>query len=325
MLRIPPGHAVTVVCMTDISHRRGFLKATLATAAAASFAQFAPLVALARQSEKQLTTTQLDDRLVVISGAGANVVAMKAPEGALLVDGGVEARSHELVKRALKETGTRKVHTLINTHWHPEQTGSNERLGKAGARIISHVNTQLWLGYANDVPWQDKKWGPLSKNGLPNDITYGDGAVEFGGEHIAYKYLLQAHTDGDLAVHFKESNVIAAGGVVSSDGWPVIDYKTGGWINGLVEGLRELIRMSDASTKIVPANGPVIGKADLEAQLKMYQTISQRMTQLLRKGMGPEEVLAAGVTREFDAQWGEPTKFVTLAFKSLWGHMAPDA
>jgi glyoxylase-like metal-dependent hydrolase (beta-lactamase superfamily II) len=284
-----------------------------------------PLAALARDSKKELTTTRLDDKLVVISGAGANVVAMKAPDGALLVDGGLERRSGDLVKLALEETGARKVHTLINTHWHPEQTGSNERIGKTGARIISHVNTQLWLGYANDVPWQDKKWGPLSKQGLPNDITYGDGAIEFGGEHIEYKYLLQAHTDGDLAVRFKESNVIAAGGVVSADGWPVIDYKTGGWINGLVEGLRELIRMSDANTKIVPANGPVVGKADLEAQLKMYQTISQRMIQLLRKGMGPEEVLNAGVTKEFDAQWGEPTKFVTLAFKSLWGHMAPDA
>jgi glyoxylase-like metal-dependent hydrolase (beta-lactamase superfamily II) len=311
--------------MTDISHRRAFLKATLGTAAAATVAEFVPLAALARDSKPDLTTTRLNDKLVVVSGAGANVVAMTAPDGALLVDGGVEARSGDLVKLALKETGAKKVHTLINTHWHPEQTGSNERLGKAGARIISHVNTQLWLGYANDVPWQDKKWGPLSKKGLPNDITYGDGTIELGGEHIEYKYLLQAHTDGDLAVHFKDSNVIAAGGVVSADGWPVIDYKTGGWINGLVDGLRELIEMSDANTKIVPANGPVIGKADLEAQLKMYQTISQRMSQLLRKGMGPEEVLAAGVTKEFDAKWGEPTKFVELAFKSLWGHMAPDA
>ena len=311
--------------MIDLSYRRSFLRATLGTAAAATLTQFAPLTVLARDSKTELTTTRLNDKLVVISGAGANVVAMKSSDGALLVDGGVEARSGELIKLALRETGAKKVHTLINTHWHPEQTGSNERLGKDGARIISHVNTKLWLGYANDVPWQDKKWGPLSARGLPNDTTYSDGAIEFGGEHIEYLYLLQAHTDGDLAVHFKESNVIAAGGAVSSDSWPVIDYKTGGWIGGLMDGLADLIQLCDANTKVVPANGPVVGKAELEEQLKMYQTISQRMKQLLRKGMGPEEVLAAGPTKEFDAKWGEPTKFVTLAFKSLWGHMAPDA
>ena len=122
--------------MTDISHRRSFLKATLGTAAAATVAQFVPLAALAREGKTAtLTTTRLNEKLVVLSGAGANVVAMPSAEGALLVDGGVEARSSDLVKLALKETGAKKVHTLINTHWHPEQTGSNERLGKAGARI----------------------------------------------------------------------------------------------------------------------------------------------------------------------------------------------
>jgi cyclase len=311
--------------MTHIAHRRGFLKATLGTAAAASFTQFVPLEALARDSKTALTVTKLSDRLVLISGAGANVVAMGSPEGALLVDGGLQERSAELVKLALKETGAKKVHTLFNTHWHPEQTGSNERLGKAGARIIAHENTKLWLGYATPVPWQEKPWGPLPPKALPNDTTFASGKIEFGGEHIEYGYLLQAHTDGDLYVHFRESNVIVAGGVVSADGWPVIDYKTGGWIGGLVEGLRDLANVADANTKIVPANGPVITKAELEEQQKMYATISQRMNGLLRKGMGPEEVLAANPTKEFDAKWGDPTKFVTLAFKSLWGHMAPDA
>jgi cyclase len=311
--------------MTHIAHRRGFLKATLGTAAAAALTQFGAPVAVARDSKTPLTATRLSDKLVLIGGAGANVVAMSGPDGALLVDGGLQSRSAELVKLALKETGAKKVHTLFNTHWHPEQTGSNERLGKTGARIIAHENTKLWLGYANAVPWQEKTWGPLPPKALPNDTTFGNGKIEFAGEHIEYGYLLQAHTDGDLYVHFKEANVLVAGGVVSAEGWPAIDYKTGGWIGGLVEGLRDLAKVADADTKIVPANGPVITKADLEEQQKMYQTINQRMNQLLRKGMGPEEVLAANVTKEFDAKWGDPTPFVNLAFRSLWGHMAPDA
>jgi hypothetical protein len=69
----------------------------------------------------------------------------------------------------------------------------------------------------------------------------------------------------------------------------------------------------------------VITKADLEAQRDMYATIFDRMGKLLRKGMGPEEVLASAPTKEFDAKWGEPTVFVDQAFKSLWGHFAPDA
>ena len=311
--------------MNNLANRRRFLTATLGTAAAATFTQFVPATALARAAKTPLSATRLSDTLIVISGAGANVVALAGPEGALLVDGGTEARSADLVKLALKETGAKKVHTLFNTHWHPEQTGSNERLGKAGARIIAHENTKLWLGYANPVPWQDEEWGPLPAKALPNDTTFDGGKIELGGQHIEYGYLLQAHTDGDLYVFFREANVIVAGGAVSSEGWPVIDYKTGGWINGMVDGLRTLGGVGDANTKIVPANGPVVGKADLEAQVKMYGTIAQRLSQLLRKGLGPDEVLAANPTKEFDEKMGDPTKFVTLAFKSLWGHMAPDA
>jgi cyclase len=311
--------------MTHIAHRRRFLQAALGSAAAATLTQFVPRAAHARDSKAPLTATKLSDRLTLISGAGANVVAMGSPEGALLVDGGLEARSAELVKFALKETGAKKVHTLFNTHWHPEQTGSNERIGKAGARIIAHENTKLWLGYPNPVPLQDKTWGPLPPKALPNATTFDSGSIEFGGEQIEYGYLLQAHTDGDLYVYFKQSNVIAAGGAVSSEGWPIIDYKTGGWITGLVDGLRDLGRVGDANTRIVPANGPVITKKELEEQRAMYQTIAQRLNGLLRKGMGPEEVLAAAPTKEFDAKWGEPTEFVNLAFRSLWGHAAPDA
>jgi glyoxylase-like metal-dependent hydrolase (beta-lactamase superfamily II) len=307
------------------ANRRGFLKATLGGAAAVSLYQLASAPAVARDARTALTATRLNDHISVISGAGANVVAMSGPEGALLVDGGLEERSGELVKLALKETSAKRVHTLINTHWHPEQTGSNERLGKSGARIIAHENTKLWLGYSNPVPLKDTKYGPLPPKALPNDTTFNSGKLEFGSEHVEYGYLLQAHTDGDLYVFLRDANVLATGGVVSAEGWPVVDYNTGGWLGGLVDGLKSLIKVADANTKIVPANGPVITRADLEAQRDMYAAIFDRLGKLLRKGMGPDEVVAANPTKEFDAKWGEPTQFVTMAFKSLWGHFAPDA
>jgi glyoxylase-like metal-dependent hydrolase (beta-lactamase superfamily II) len=310
--------------MTLIDTRRGFLKATLGSAAAASLTQWASFPAFAREKSTALTSVKLNDRISVISGAGANVVVASGPDGALLVDGGLEARSGELVKLALAQASAKRVHTLINTHWHPEQTGSNLRLGKEGARIIAHENTKLWLGYANPLPGLEQTYGPLPAKALPNETTFASGKLEFG-QQVEYGYLLQAHTDGDLYVRFPDSNVLVAGGAVSAEGWPLIDYNTGGWLGGLVEGLKELIKVSDAKTQIVPANGPVITRADLEAQRDMYAAILDRLGKLLRKGMSPAEAIAANPTKEFDAKWGEPAVFVTLAFKSLWGHFAPDA
>jgi glyoxylase-like metal-dependent hydrolase (beta-lactamase superfamily II) len=313
-----------------VHDRRTFLGAALnyalGSAAAASLAQWAAPPALAKEKATPLAVAKLNDRVSVISGAGANVVAISGPDGALLVDGGLQSRSSELLQLALQATGAKRVHTLVNTHWHPEQTGSNEKLGKAGAKIFAHENTKLWLGYANPVPLTDKTYGPLPAKALPNETTFGaPGKLDFGGQTVQYGYLLQAHTDGDLYVFLPESNVLIAGGALSGEGWPVIDYQTGGWIGGLVEGLKTLLEVGDANTQIVPANGPVLKRADLEAQRDMYAAIYDRLQKLLRKGLGPDEVVAQNPTQEFDAKWGDPAAFTTLAFKSLWGHMAPDA
>ena len=63
----------------------------------------------------------------------------------------------------------------------------------------------------------------------------------------------------------------------------------------------------------------------LQAQRDMYMTIFDRCVKLLVKGQGPEEVVAAQPAKEFAGDWGNPDVFVEAAFKSLWGHYAPDA
>jgi glyoxylase-like metal-dependent hydrolase (beta-lactamase superfamily II) len=315
--------------MAAISDRRAFIKAVLGSAAGVSLSSLAISRADARAASSPIAATPINDRLTLITGAGGNVVAARGTEGALLVDGGLTERSGELLKVVSKvvskERASRRVHTLFNTHWHPEQTGSNERLGNSGTRIIAHENTKLWLGYENAVLGQNRTYGPLPPKARPNDTTYGSGKITFDNEQVEYGYLLQAHTDGDIYVFFPESNVLVTGGAVSGAGWPMIDYQTGGWIGGVVEGLKTLIARSDAQTRIVPANGPLLTRADLESQRDMYAAIYDRLQKLLRKGMGPQEVIDAAPTKEFDAKWGDSQMFVTLAFKSLWGHFAPDA
>lgn len=308
--------------MTLLHERRHFLLG-LAAGVAMTQAPFASAWAQSRRAA--LVSTPLPGGLFLISGAGGNVVVGHDDQGALLVDGGTAERAAELHKLALRETGVKRVHTLINTHWHPEQTGSNERVGKAGAKIIAHENTRLWLTVANPLVGQTGTYGPLAAAARPNATTYSSGSLELDGERVEYGYLLQAHTDGDLYVHFTETNVLAAGDVVCNDGWPVIDWRTGGWISGMVNGLTKLVAVSDAQTRIVPGRGPVLSRAELEKQRDMYATIYERLETLMLQGMGPEEAVAAKPTAEFDSGRGDPTQFVTLAFQSIWGHLAPNA
>jgi glyoxylase-like metal-dependent hydrolase (beta-lactamase superfamily II) len=303
--------------------RRLFIQRALQGAALASVSGVVstPLLAAA----PAIKSTELASNLFLITGAGANVVAFGNKEGVLLVDGGLAQSSGALLKEVSKVFGTSKVSVLFNTHWHPEQTGSNERIGKTGATIISHENTKLWLSRPIKTGWLPKPYGPLPPKARPTKTTYTADSLSFAGEEIEYGYMLQAHTDGDLYVFFKNANVLVTGGVVSADGWPRLDWETGGWMGGLVAGYDKLLKVSNANTKVVPADGPVIARGDLEGHRKMYMTVYERLVAGLNKGLGPDEVVASEPAKEFAPQWGEPNVFVESGFRSLWGHFAPDA
>jgi cyclase len=305
--------------------RRGFLQVAAATSAGAALAAHSLDTAWAGGKKVSLQVVPLNGGLSLVTGAGGNVVVMGSPEGALLVDGGNADHSAALLKLALKLSGAKRVHTLFNTHWHPDQTGSNERVAKTGGRIIAQENTRLWLGRRIVTEWLPAGFGPLPKQALPNKSFYTTDSIDFGGDKLAFGHLGQAHTDGDLYVHFTRANVLVAGGVVASDGWPLLDWQTGGWIGGLVAAYDRLLKVADDKTVVIPANGAPVSRKDLQANREMFFQIFDRCVKQLVKGMGPEECADTQPAKEYEARFGASREFVLASFKSLWGHYAPDA
>ena len=291
--------------------RRHFLGA-LAGAAGAS---------LCRAQATPLAATKLTENIIQITGAGSNVLAVIGADSVLLVDGGVKDRSEELLKFVSQQSGGRRVETLFNTHWHPEHTGSNEALGKAGAKIIASENTKLWLSTEIDFGWQKKTFEPVPKAALPNQTFYTSGKVTFGKEQVEYALMPQAHTDGDIYVFFPGPNILVAGDVVSVGSYPVLDYTTGGWIGGMVAAQKTLLQLTDMDTRIIPGTGPVQNKADLQALNDMCNTLRDRFLKLMKQGMGPKELIAAKPTKEYDQKWGDPELFIANAYMGLWGHV----
>ena len=264
-----------------------------------------------------------DDLFVIRIQGEANVVAQATGGGVLLVDGCSANGSAALMKAVAGLPNGGPVHTLINTHWHPEQTGSNEVIGKAGKTIIAQENTRLWLNADVTWPWNGQRFKRLPKIAQPNKTFYDTGQLESG---LRYGYIPDcAHTDGDLYVHFPKQNILAVGDVVSNDGWPVVDWTTGGWIGGMVGGLQRVLSLVNDQTRIVPGRGPMMTLADLKVQFDMYQAVYDRLSKLLNSGRGPTEAVEARPTKEFDAKMGNPDEFVRRAFESLWAYVTPDA
>ena len=270
------------------------------------------------QSGQPLTTTKIADKFTLIGGAGINVIAVDGADGLLVVDGGLA----EHRAGVLKALGAKPVQVLFNTHWHPEVTGLNAAAGEAGAKIVSHENTRLWLGAEIIVKWQNNRaYDPLPKTARPNDTFYATGKLTFGDEPVEYGYMLQAHTDGDAYVFFPRANVLAGGDVLSVGRYPILDYSTGGWVGGLSDGLKTLLKVANKDTKIVPGYGPVMTYGDLEAHSEVFAKCREILVGLIRKGLGPKEMVAAPPLKEFDAMFGDPELFISNAYWGLWGHV----
>ena len=316
--------------------RRDILRGAISGAAGLALGSpVGRLIAQSQTTPAAAETLRLNDDLFVIRIPGeANVVAQTSANGVLLVDGASAAASDALMKAVASLPSGGAVHTLVNTHWHPEQTGSNEVLGKAGKTIIAHENTRLWLTTDVTWTWNGKQFKRLSKIAQPNKTFYTKGKLDIKERRqgvpvdsaIEYGYIPDAaHTDGDLYVYFPTQNVLAVGDVISAQGWPVVDYVTGGWIGGIVGGLQRLQTIANEETRIVPGRGPVLGMKDLKAQADMYATIYDRLSTMLNRGRGPSEAVAAQPAKEFAAQMGNPDEFVRRAFESLWAYLSPDA
>jgi cyclase len=299
--------------------RREFLQALAGTAALAlpriTGAQAGPSAPLAP------FTTKLGERVTLITGAGNNVIALAGDNGSLLVDAGDAAHASDVLKSA------GRVSTVFNTHYHLESTGANDAMATAGAKIVAHLNTKLWMTQEIIRDWEGRKvYPPRAKAALPTETFRAAsgamlGEISFGAERIEYGLLTQAHTDGDLFVHFKNANVLAVGDAVQPGRLPALDWFCGGWIGGMQNAQKALLDRADDQTKIVPAAGPVMTKADLQANHATIVRIREKLVGLLKKGQGAQNMIDARAVDEFkDVMPGDAATFLYCAYRGLWAH-----
>lgn len=306
------------------SRRHFLLTGTRALGAAALGGTLAPL-APAQQAGGDITRIDLGYAWV-LQGAGGNVFTIPGmnEDGCLMVDGGLAAHSGALLDAVFDITGQDRVHTLINTHFHPEQTGSNERAGMDGARIFAHENTRICLENAVLSANFEGRYGPLLEPGIPNEVTRGNGTMKFAGQEIIYGYLPAAHTNGDLFLYFPMLDTLVAGGPVTAGQWPILDIRQGAWMGGLLRAYETLSDVVSADTVVVPAHGPIISGTDVLRMRAMFTLIHLKLAEELNKGMGPDDILAMGLFKEYEDEFGDNSRFLDHAHRSLQLAYVPD-
>jgi len=282
----------------------------------------APLLR-AQQPSAAGGVSRLTDKIAVLpggDGGASNVVAFSTGDGLLLVDSGVPKYGDKLVAALKGVAANSKVNTLFNTHYHLDQTGNNELFAASGAKIIAHDVTRQWMSTDYWVPAEERYEKTRPKAAWPTETFFNTGSMKSGGEQIEYGYLLSAHTNGDMYVHFKDSNVLVVGDVASPVKDPELDWPTGGWIGGRVDAMDLLLKISNDQTKFIPGTGPVMTRAEFKAERDLMEVVRQRLFKQVMAGEGPQDMLEGGVMKGLARTWKDPYKFLYAACKGCWGN-----
>jgi glyoxylase-like metal-dependent hydrolase (beta-lactamase superfamily II) len=270
------------------------------------------------------------DNIFMIVGAGGDITVQIGKDGVLVVDSGLANMSDKTLA-AIRSISKAPIRYLINTHYHPDHTGGNEAIRKAGATITGgNVAGDLGAAAAegaqviahenllNRVSAPTGKQPLIPPGGWPTNTFFdNEKKLFFNGEGIEVIHMPNAHTDGDSIVFFRRSDVIATGDIFTTIMYPVIDTAAGGTINGTIEALDRIVDLiipvygQEGGTLIVPGHGRLSELGDVLNFREMTIIIRDRIQDMIKKGMTLEQVKAAKPTLDYDPLFGATTGFWT--------------
>jgi len=262
-------------------------------------------------------------------GSGGNITVQVGSEGVLLVDTQYAPLSNKILA-AVRTVSQGPLRYIINTHSHPDHVGGNEPLKAAGAtiaggnvsgdigdaakgaQIIAHINAYKRMSSRvnGQFATQPAAW--------PTSTFLGDDKkLYFNGEGVHVIHQPNAHTDGDSIVFFRKSDVISAGDLFVTEGYPFIDLNAGGNVQGIVAGLNRIIDMcipvygQEGGTMVIPGHGRLSDIGDVINAREMVTIVRDRVQNMVNRNMTLEQVKAAKPTRDYDPLYNTQGAFVT--------------
>ena len=261
-------------------------------------------------SAVEIKTHRVAGNVYYLEGQGGNVGVLVGTDGVLMIDDQFAPLSEKL-KAAIGALSSETIRLLVNTHIHGDHTGGNENFGKMGIDIVAHDNVRVRL--ARGV----NSGAPSPAAALPV-VTYGDKMwVHLNGETVTIGKLPPAHTDGDSYIHFANADVIHAGDVFRTVGYPGVDFNNGGSVQGTIEALQALVDLAGPNTKIVPGHGVVSTREDVAAFRDLTIELEKRFTDLIRQGMTLEQVVAAKPTADLDGRYGSSERLIPAFYNAV--------
>ena len=259
-------------------------------------------------SKIEIIPQQMGPNLYMLSGsagtdpnhedaAGGRIGILSGSDGIFMVDTQY-AQLADKVLAAIRKISPAPIRFITNTHIHIDHTGGNANFVKLGGTLIAReeLREEMLHPPGNATP-RDAANAPLATYGLGEPIK-----LHMNGEIVDLIPVRAAHTGGDTMIRFENANLIMIGDFYRNYGYPYIDTANGGTLKGALEALDALYKMSKPDTKLVPGHGTIISRNDLLPYRDMMMTIRTRVAQMIAQNKSQQDVLAAKLTKDFDAK-----------------------
>ena len=277
------------------SLRVAFTVTILALGATLAFAQGAPDF-----SKVEIKATKMTDKFYTLEGQGGTIGVLIGPDGVFMVDTQFAPLSDKIAA-AVKQLTPQPIKFIVNTHVHGDHTGGDANFGKMGATIISREELRFRLAHPN--PQANGQPGvPMSAVGLPKQTYREKLTLHMNGEEVQLIAIPRAHTDGDTMVYFPGLDIIMTGDFYRAIQYPNVDRNNGGSLQGLIDGLGTVIGHAGPNTKIIPGHGPTVDRNAVIAHRDVAIAVRDRVAALVAQGKSEDEVVAAKVIADLDAQ-----------------------
>lgn len=263
----------------------------------------------------EIKTTKVSGPVYMLEGSGGNIGVLIGNDGVILIDDEFAPLS-EKIKKAIAAISDKPIRFIINTHFHGDHSDGNKVFGGEGAIIVAHENARKRLSADHFFTSFKQEQKAMSYEGLPK-ITFAESLTfNMNGETVQVIHIKKAHTDGDAAIYFKESNVLHTGDVFVRYGLPFIDSDGGGTIDGMINGADQMLKMINDETKIIPGHGQIGSKKDLQEYKNLLQTIRKRIADGIKAGKTVDQIISSDPTKEFKTGF-DKVFFVQSVYKSL--------
>ncbi len=266
--------------------------------------------------QNEIKTFHVQGNVYMLVGAGGNIAVQTGDEGVLVVDTGV-AQTRDKVLAAIRQLSTKPIRWMINTHAHPDHTGGNETVSQAGLTV--NGNPAAIIAHENVLARMTEASRPVTERPL-NTFFEDERDFYFNGEAIFIHHIPHAHTDGDVLVYFRGSDVLVAGDIFVTTTYPVIDAKLGGGVEGFVTGLNKMLDITvpkylqEGGTYVIPGHGRVGDEADVVDYRDMVVIIRDRIQDMIKRGLSLEQIKAARPALDYDGRYGNDKSWTTTMF-----------